>query len=43
MILIPLALLIGFILSCTVMKCCKKEKVNDIVLRIEEEDADKTG
>ena len=38
LILIPLALIIGFIVSCTLVKYCKKEKVNDIVLRIGEEE-----
>ena len=41
LILIPLALIIGFIVSCTCIKYCKKEKVNDITIRIGEDESRK--
>ena len=37
LILIPLALLIGFITTCCVMKYCKRTQVSDIVLRVGDE------
>ena len=33
LILIPLALLLGFIVTCCVMKYCKRNQVSNIVLR----------
>ena len=37
MILIPLALLIGFITTCCIMKYCKRADVSDIRLRVGDE------
>ena len=34
LILIPLALLLGFIATCCIMKYCKRAQVSDIVLRV---------
>lgn len=37
LILIPLALLLGFIVTCCVMKYCKRNQVSNIVLRVGDE------
>ena len=39
LILIPLGLIIGFILSCFMLKCCKKTEVDDVKLKISEEES----
>ena len=37
LILVPMALLLGFITTCCAMKYCKRQQVSDIVLRIGDE------
>lgn len=37
LILIPLALLLGFIVTCCIMKYCKRNQVSNIVLRVGDE------
>lgn len=38
LIFIPLGLLLGFIASCVLLKYCKRTQVNDIVLRVNDDD-----
>ena len=38
LIFIPLAVLLGFIATCCLMKYCKRPQVSDIVLRVGDED-----
>lgn len=37
LILIPLALLLGFIVTCCLMKYCKRNQVSNIALRVGDE------